>query len=148
MSSPQPTLYPDDSLSVVESRSPNIHSHKKQPVFAQTAEDLPSLPKIVTDTGGSAALGSLMLMDFGAEPTVNRGMSSTKPLGSNSTIPLKKTAPRNDGKPPRVPSPPPLPSLAQMALEHANPQAYADYKSPTYSIYGLYEHDRKSGTEY
>jgi hypothetical protein len=151
MSSPQPTLYPDDSLSVVESRSPNIHhSHKKQTGFSRTAvEDLPSLPKIVTDAGGSAALGSLMLMDFGAEPTVNNmGTSPTKPLGSNSTTPLKKSAPRNDGRPPRVPSPPPLPSLAQMALEHADPQAYANYKSPTYSIYGLYEHDRKSGAPY
>ena len=33
-----------------------------------------------------------------------------------------------DDKPPRVPSPPVLPSLAQMA----------DYRSPTYSLYGLY----------
>jgi len=46
-----------------------------------------------------------------------------------------------------VPSPPPIPSLAQMALAHTNPEDYADYRSPTYSIYGLYEADRKSRTQ-
>jgi hypothetical protein len=51
---------------------------------------------------------------------------------------------RTDDKPPRVPSPPPMPSLTQMGLEHRNPEAYAEYRSPTYSIYGLYESDRKS----
>jgi hypothetical protein len=33
------------------------------------------------------------------------------------------------------PQPPPLPSLAQMALAFREP----DYRSPTYSIYGLYD---------
>jgi hypothetical protein len=46
----------------------------------------------------------------------------------------------NGGGPPRVPSPPTLPSLAQMAMQNSNP----DYHSPTYSIYGMYS-DRKSG---
>ena len=48
-------------------------------------------------------------------------------------------------KPPRVPSPPALPSLAQMALAHNNPEDYGNYRSATYSIYGLYEPgDRRS----
>jgi hypothetical protein len=36
--------------------------------------------------------------------------------------------------PPRLPSPPPIPSLEQLALVASNP----DYRSPTYSLYGLY----------
>ncbi|KZS91103.1 hypothetical protein SISNIDRAFT_551208 [Sistotremastrum niveocremeum HHB9708] len=40
-----------------------------------------------------------------------------------------------DAKPPRLPSPPPIPSLAQLALATNQP----DYRSPTYSIYGLYD---------
>ncbi|TRM57602.1 hypothetical protein BD626DRAFT_514422 [Schizophyllum amplum] len=52
---------------------------------------------------------------------------------------------RTPDRPPRVPSPPMLPSLAQMGLEHSNPDAFADYRSPTYSIYNLYGSDRKSG---
>jgi len=45
---------------------------------------------------------------------------------------------RTDDRPPRVPSPPVLPSLAQMAMAHTNGQEYGDYRSPTYSLYGLY----------
>jgi len=151
--SPQPTLYPDDSLSVVESRS-QTQSRKKQAILAQIdaeeEEDRLSLPKIITEVDGSAALGSLMLMDFGVELPAKKGASPFKPLDGTTTSsklargPPKKTALRNDEKPPHIPPPPPLPSLAQMAMEYANPQAYADYKSPTYSIYGLYEHERKS----
>ena len=43
-----------------------------------------------------------------------------------------------DDRPPRVPSPPMLPSLAQMAMAHTNGQEFGDYQSPTYSLYGLY----------
>jgi len=41
-----------------------------------------------------------------------------------------------DDKPPRVPSPPPLPSLAQMAMSQA--ADYETYRSPTYSLYDVY----------
>jgi hypothetical protein len=76
-----------------------------------------------------------MLMDFGGagESMVNLASASSAALAA------KKTVSRSDDKPPRVPSPPPLPSLAQMGLEHTDPEAYANYRSPTYSIYGLYE---------
>ncbi|KAJ8502907.1 hypothetical protein ONZ45_g11329 [Pleurotus djamor] len=79
----------------------------------------------------SSALGNLMLMDYG----------TSKSLANLSSL---------DGgyhhldKPPRVPSPPPLPSLAQMGLERSLPEAFASYRSPTYSIFGLYEPEERS----
>jgi len=87
----------------------------------------------------SATLGSLMLVDFGS------GLPTTKSFGESLGDQTSHMAlQRADDKPPRVPSPPPLPSLTQMGLAHANPEAFANYRSPTYSIYGLYEADRKS----
>ncbi|KAJ7430718.1 hypothetical protein B0H11DRAFT_2083546 [Mycena galericulata] len=144
-SSPQPTLYPDDSLSVVDAKRALKRVHKKPApnnrascVFGRDEDRLPPATSPTLDA--TAALGSLMLMDFGGQSAVNLNL----PSASSATITPKKTASRSDDKPPRVPSPPPLPSLAQMALENANPEAYAEYRSPTYSIYGLYEGDRKS----
>ena len=49
-----------------------------------------------------------------------------------------------DDKPPRVPSPPALPSLAQMAMSRA--ADYDTYRSPTYSLYDVYA-DRISDKE-
>ena len=166
--SPQPTLYPEDSLSV---RAPRKHNHKKTAPkhgHAKGGRQTGSLPELSPTMETSAALGSLMLLDFGTT-TLGGGLGESftqiQQLGSAlSTTTLsgpsmgshsnssKQPSPgskkslhsRSDDKPPRVPSPPPLPSLTQMGLEHANPQAYADYRSPTYSIYGLYESDRKS----
>lgn len=137
-SSPQPTLYPDDSLSVVDAKIPRKQSHKKpanQPTY--------TLPTMTPPMDTSAALGNLMLVDFstGVKESMTSGTLSGLP---SSKIPSATKKGRSDDKPPRVPSPPPLPSLAQMGLEHANPEAYADYRSPTYSIYGLYDADRKS----
>ncbi|KIK57731.1 hypothetical protein GYMLUDRAFT_45901 [Collybiopsis luxurians FD-317 M1] len=133
--SPAQTLYPDDSLSVIETKSTPTRKHSKKP--AATVAMSP------VDT--STALGSLMLMDFG---TTDRSLSSLaarfgEPIDCSSN---KNTHIPHRDRPPRVPSPPPLPSLAQMGLEHANPEAYAEYRSPTYSIFGLYGEDRKSRT--
>ncbi|KAJ6502466.1 hypothetical protein C8R45DRAFT_976708 [Mycena sanguinolenta] len=142
-SSPQPTLYPDDSLSVVEAKRALKPVHKKPApsnrssrVFGRGDDNGFSASPTVDAT---AALGNLMLVDFSGvgESTVN--LAST----SSATLAPKKTIFQSDDKPPRVPSPPPLPSLSQMALEHANPEAYANYRSPTYSIYGLYEEGDK-----
>ncbi|KAG6816445.1 hypothetical protein H0H87_006000 [Tephrocybe sp. NHM501043] len=173
--SPQPTLYPDDSLSVVESkrsRKPQT-THKKQ-VLDRIKEDekRPSLPVIATAMDASAALGSLMLMDFTRHATrlddssnkrmsrtgsskvlagaaTTRGTSNHSPsIQAKASTHLKKSPSRSSDKPPSIPLPELLPSLEQMGLEHSNPQAYADYKSPTYSIYGLYGSDRKSGVGY
>ena len=49
-----------------------------------------------------------------------------------------------DDKPPRVPSPPALPSLAQMAM--SQDADYETYRSPTYSLYDVYA-DRVSDKE-
>jgi hypothetical protein len=110
--SPAQTLYPDDSLSVVDVKRLPSQKHQQKPTA--------SVAMSTVDT--STALGSLMLMGFG---TTDRSLSSL------ATVPLHD-------KPPRVPSPPPMLSLAQMGLENANPEAFVDYRSPTYSIFGLY----------
>lgn len=127
--SPQPTLYPDDSMSVIGEAKVTLtgRSHKK-PV-PKTCDSPPS------DT---AALGSLMMVDYaGSKSTASlvniRPCEAARVTGKSN---LKK---RVEDGPPRVPSPPPIPSLAQMAMQHADP----DYHSPTYSIYGLYDGDRK-----
>ncbi|KAJ3787773.1 hypothetical protein GGU10DRAFT_308302 [Lentinula aff. detonsa] len=126
--SPVQTLYPDDSLSVADmKRMPSQKKHSKKPAVALSPVDT------------STALGSLMLMDFG---TTVSGLAAR--LGDTIEYSSSKKIPLQYDKPPRVPSPPPLPSLAQMGLEHANPDAYAEYRSPTYSIFGLYGEDRKS----
>ncbi|KAJ7285747.1 hypothetical protein C8J57DRAFT_1050466 [Mycena rebaudengoi] len=151
-SSPQPTLYPDDSLSVVETKRPAKRIHKKPAPSNRASRvfggDQRGVPLSSPTLDATAALGSLMLMDFGAngvgESVVNLDFSSP----STTSLAPKKTS-RSDDKPPRVPSPPPLPSLTQMGLERANPEAYAAYRSPTYSICGFYdrdETDRKSRT--
>lgn len=156
--SPHPTLYPDDSMSVIgeakKVTATGTRSQKKPVPKAMLTYERSSSPD-------SAALGSLMMVDFAAskstaslvnirpseaaretrEAQSQGGQSSSQPKAS-----LKK---RVEDRPPRVPSPPPLPSLAQMALAHANPEDYANYHSPTYSIYGLYDGDRKSrGTSF
>ncbi|KAK7020543.1 hypothetical protein R3P38DRAFT_2630999, partial [Favolaschia claudopus] len=132
-SSPQPTLYPDDSLSIVEAKRAHKPVHKKPPPSNRSSRILEQQgPPASPTVDATAALGNLMLLDFGGT-----GESAAN-LASASSMMLKKAS-RSDDKPPRVPSPPPLPSLTQMALEHANPEAYDSYRSPTYSIYGLYE---------
>ncbi|GLB34878.1 hypothetical protein LshimejAT787_0204430 [Lyophyllum shimeji] len=167
--SPQPTLYPDDSLSIIEAKRPRKLTHKKK---GSDKDERPSLLAIATAMEASAALGSLMLMDFNGQTTRVDDASakpkrmSTMALGKptewqeekaselllaktgGAPAPLKRKISRNDDKPPSIPLPAPLPSLAQMALEYENPQAYADYRSPTYSIYGLYGSDRQSGVGY
>ncbi|KAF5380887.1 hypothetical protein D9615_004021 [Tricholomella constricta] len=169
MPSPQPTLYPDDSLSVVDARRPlrkPSNGHKKKASSERASEGeghgRPSLPVISTAMDASAALGSLMLLDSSgqkaradhAAASSGKRMSKTvlsKPAevggaGARSAAPaLRRNGSRSDDKPPSIPLPAPLPSLSQMGLEHANPQAYADYRSPTYSIFGLYGSERKSG---
>lgn len=152
MSSPQPTLYPDDSVSVVDGRR-----LKKSASQRRGAEAVPDVPVIVPTTTAGGSSDTLMGMEFGvsqmslsglalgpvsegeedqdAEPSVLSSSSSRSVQGSRGKI----------DKAPRVPSPPSLPSLAQMGLARNNPEAYDNYRSPTYSLYGLYQTaDRKS----
>lgn len=147
--SPQLTIYPDDSLSMMETRRHSRRIQKKPAPRESTAfarEDapnaIPAMPSMhMMDT--STALGSLMMSDFGTTSKslaamAGRGNQERGGLSSSESMKL------SDDIPPRVPSPPPLPSLAQMGLEHHNPEAYANYKSPTYSIYNYYGEDRRS----
>ena len=124
--SPQPSLYPDDSTHTRDSSGPSSGS-------------------IVTIESGSSLLESSNQTFDNLEKLSgvleNESTHKTKRL-------KKKTGCRDSDKPPRVPSPPPIPSLTQMGLEHANPEAYSNYRSPTYSIYGLYDGERKSGIGY
>lgn len=145
--SPQPTLYPDDSMSVIgEAKKVTLTGRsQKKPVPKATHCDSPP-----TDT---AALGSLMMVDFAASKSTaslvnirpSEAARAREGQGGTCTVTGKSNLKKRvEDKPPRVPSPPPIPSLAQMALQHADPEGYADYHSPTYSIYGLYDGDRKS----
>jgi hypothetical protein len=127
------TVYPDDSLSVVEHKSTHGATNPIQ------------LPSPVTSDPG-ATLGTLLLSDE------SHSRDKTSPLGDTLTTPgLRFESGKNPShesriqdKPPRVPSPPPLPSLAQMAMEHHSREGFESYRSPTYSIYGLYGGERKS----
>ncbi|KAF8892516.1 nucleotide-sugar transporter-domain-containing protein [Infundibulicybe gibba] len=149
--SPQPTLYPDDSLSVIATRRQNRCSHKKAVESGCNSGEQKDSPALPLYMDPNAALGNLMLMDYSvtskslaADGGRTAQESATWMSGPIESTSKKSFQSRSDDRPPRVPSPPPLPSLAQMGLEHDNPEAYANYRSPTYSIYGLYETDRKS----
>ncbi|KAF8911000.1 hypothetical protein CPB84DRAFT_1763098 [Gymnopilus junonius] len=131
-SSPQPTLYPDDSMSVAEIK----HGKKRN------MEVVPDVPVIRPMQQGGTGADTFMTMDFGVSQMSLTGLAPD--MASEAREPAQPDR-HTSSKPPRVPSPPPLPSLAQMALAQHNPEAYASYRSPTYSLYGLYEtSDRKS----
>ncbi|KZT09529.1 uncharacterized protein LAESUDRAFT_741804 [Laetiporus sulphureus 93-53] len=127
--SPQPTLYPDDSITLAGDRRNKRNTRPQSQLLSPSTE-------------ASARLGNLMLAEFSSMAS----LPSTRTIAGTgeSTLTRNRSRKRTDDKPPRVPSPPPMPSLAQMALAHTNPDDFADYRSPTYSIYGLYETDRKS----
>ncbi|KAK0463960.1 uncharacterized protein EV420DRAFT_1520922 [Desarmillaria tabescens] len=154
--SPQPTIYPDDSLSVVDAKRASKRVPKKSKHSLGSDEYQRQSFQMLKEVDTSA-LGTMMLnMDFGATnkslATLAGRLGENLPhdditSGSSGTLSGAQSRGAPD-KPPRVPSPPPLPSLTQMGLEHANPAAYANYRSPTYSIFGLYEDERKSNYHY
>ena len=140
MLSSLPTLYPDDSMSMAENKRPR----KRNPSDRKPVETIPRPTSAVMESGlpGSE---TLMKMEFGVSQmslsrlALDGEENETGRMNVSITLPL-----RTMDKPPRVPSPPPLPSLTQMGLAHNNPESYANYRSPTYSIYGFYENDRMS----
>jgi len=97
----------------------------------------------MVDFAASKSTASLVNIRPSEAARAREGQGGTCAVTGKSSV--KK---RVEDKPPRVPSPPPIPSLAQMALQHADPEGYADYHSPTYSIYGLYDGERKSRLSY
>ncbi|KAI0035936.1 hypothetical protein K488DRAFT_82548 [Vararia minispora EC-137] len=121
-------LYPDDSRGVA--------NDKKQRAPVKRGRVPPADVGSPTTEATSAALGELMMS------TMSPGLDREEDGGAHEAAGVRRRA---DDKPPRVPSPPPLPSLAQMAL--ANEGGFGDYRSPTYSIYGLYDPDRRSRVE-
>jgi hypothetical protein len=142
MPSPPPTLYPDDSMSMAE------RPKKRNPSDRKPVETIPPV-STVTESGIPGS-GTMKKMEFRLSQmslSVLDGNENEKGrmripeagegLGSRRNV-------RTTDKAPRVPSPPPLPSLTQMGLAHNNPDSYANYRSPTYSIYGFYENDRMS----
>ena len=88
-----------------------------------------------------SGLGKFMLRDYRRSSlSLPKGHASPPPvaplnLRSHGDSTLRKAAAVDD-KPPRVPSPPALPSLAQMAMSQA--ADYETYRSPTYSLYDAY----------
>lgn len=139
VSSPQPTLYPDDSVSIIEpKRLKKKNANDRKPV-----EISPDMPVVVPMDEAMDSNDAVMPLSLGTSEASLTGLPlSADHYGAAGPSSLLS---RNLDKPPRVPSPPPLPSLTQMGLEHSNPEAYANYRSPTYSLYGLYEtSDRKS----
>ena len=115
--------YPDDPLSVTEDRIWTIQNHVKG---KQSTHD---------DEGGLVAgddiSGAVVSPGAGARRLSMQQKTKARDLPSEKSR-------RTDDRPPRVPSPPVLPSLAQMAMAHTHGQEYGDYRSPTYSLYGLY----------
>lgn len=119
--SPGFSLYPDDSLSMAEDRIWAVQNHLKG---KQSTHD---------DDGGVAVSDALL---GAVSPGVGARRLSMQNTRARDQLSAKSK--RTDDRPPRVPSPPVLPSLAQMAMAHTHGQEYGDYRSPTYSLYGLY----------
>ncbi|TEB36393.1 hypothetical protein FA13DRAFT_1252570 [Coprinellus micaceus] len=143
--SPQATLYPDDSMSVIAAGRQKRRSQldpkrasKHGTVDAATAQGLLEMDFGVSRMSISElAEGNLKMEDKYPAPSFQSNLHQGDSKRSHGPG-------RTYDRPPRVPSPPPLPSLTQMALSHSNPEAYSNYRSPTYSIYGLYGPERKS----
>lgn len=155
------TIYPDDSLSMVGEEI----SHRRKSRITVNNAAVPPVPSIshLPDHDTGLALGNLMLADYSVTsrslvtmgkkgPSYSRFSQSQAPsevdIPSSNSFRIPRKAPRHSisEDPPRVPSPPPIPSLTQMAFEQSNPNGFSEYRSPTYSIYDFYRtgNDRKS----
>ncbi|PFH54281.1 hypothetical protein AMATHDRAFT_53170 [Amanita thiersii Skay4041] len=139
--SPQSTVYPDDSLSIIDNERSCVNLGSCQAPMQYNTQASSLTP------GASTKIGTLLMMDYGMDKDQNESNSRGQMAPSQRysydddmlDVPsFGRGRSRTNDKPPRVPSPPQLPSLAQMAMEHANKEAYDNYRSVTYSIYGLY----------
>ncbi|KAI0670391.1 hypothetical protein C8Q78DRAFT_1191352 [Trametes maxima] len=148
--SPQPTLYPDDSITLAGDRRDTVKGSGRTGATAgggaRVHDPYRQSEAMSPGMEASARLGNLMLAEFTSMATLpsTRTVANVPASSTGAASRVARKSVRAEDRPPRVPSPPPLPSLAQMAMAHANPEEYADYRSPTYSIYGLYEAERKS----
>ncbi|KAH9966753.1 hypothetical protein BC827DRAFT_1178198 [Russula dissimulans] len=124
--SPDFGLYPDDSLSVADDRIWVGTKLGKGKAYDQDKG---------RDGEDQMTVGEEQLSSAASPGVVAGRPSMPKRRGRDQEM---ENLRRTDDRPPRVPSPPVLPSLAQMAMAHTNGQEYGDYRSPTYSLYGLY----------
>ena len=146
LTSPEPDPL---STSLVRTHADNAAVDRKRPGSTghqRKITEKEDFPVIKTAVGATAALGSLVDL---RTTQASRRLSTNKGSSNAPEMPIQGPT-KNDfsytaDKPPYIPLPAVLPSLSQMAMEHTNPEFYADYRSPTYSIYGLYECERKKG---
>ncbi|KAM6500453.1 hypothetical protein JOM56_003467 [Amanita muscaria] len=135
------TPYRDDMRGVQDSKD----------MKEETSEDQIKPANLLTPDPG-ATLGALLISEYPSEmnksETYSEGPDSGEDIVPVSSLRLDGKKPiqvcRTTDKPPRVPSPPLLPSLTQMAMELHNREDFDNYRSPTYSIYGLYGEEGKS----
>jgi hypothetical protein len=128
--SPGFSLYPDDSLSVTEDRNWAVPKLLKGQKYTQDSQGT-----------GEDGEDSITIADgelSGAATSPGMAPRRLSAMNSRAHEEQMEKLRRTDDRPPRVPSPPVLPSLAQMAMAHTNEQDYVEYRSPTYSLYGLY----------
>ena len=126
--SPGFSLYPDDSLSVTEDRNWAVPKLIKGQKYTQ-------------DSQGTGEDGEYSITIADGElsgATTSAGVAPRRLSAMRAQEEQMEKLRRTDDLPPRVPSPPVLPSLAQMAMAHTNERDYGEYRSPTYSLYGLY----------
>jgi len=128
--SPGFCLYPDDSLSVTEDRNWAVPKLVKGQEYTYDSQG------IGEDGEDSITVADGELSGATTSPGVATRRLSL--MNSRAQEQQMEKLRRTDDRPPRVPSPPVLPSLAQMAMAHTNGQDYGEYRSPTYSLYGLY----------
>jgi len=138
---PQIRTAPSRGRSSVLRRSHTLDNHTS---FVSVPESLSS--PCPSDDG--LRLGKFMLRDYRRSSlSLPRGQApppAVAPLHLRSHGNQTSHKATVDDKPPRVPSPPALPSLAQMAMSQA--ADYETYRSPTYSLYDVYA-DRGSDKE-
>ena len=136
---PQARAAPSRGRTSVLRRSHTLGHHTS---FVSVPESLSS--PCPSDDG--LRLGKFMLRDYRRSSlSLPRGQGpSVAPLNIRSHGNSTSHKATVDDKPPRVPSPPALPSLAQMAMSQA--ADYETYRSPTYSLYDVYA-DRGSDKE-
>ena len=138
---PQARTIPSHGRTSMLRRSHTLAHHTS---FVSAPETLSS--PCPSDDG--SRLGKFMLRDYRRSSLSLPKVQAPPPvaplnLQSHGNSTLQKTVVVDD-KPPRVPSPPALPSLAQMAMSQA--ADYETYRSPTYSLYDAYA-DRGSDKE-
>ena len=108
---------------------------------------VPGSPSSPCPSDDGLRLGKFMLRDYRRSSlSLPRGQRPPQVAPLNIRSQGNSTLHRTvvDDRPPRVPSPPAFPSLAQMAMSQA--ADYETYRSPTYSLYDVYA-DRGSDKE-